>query len=316
VLATGFLFKKDKKSRLSRRTRISRDILRFTLHLEEDSKFNQLELSDWLVSNCKAFDFEPGTPTKNKPYKVLREIGPLLGPFVEIGLIYQIGSEPEKNGTGQFAVWRYTKAGRLLALIIDSFDLERTIEDNQKIYEILQSHHSSDKSSKHQFFLALLAAHHQQNNLDDMTEIVRKVLKNVDYIPVVDLMDIYEIVRVRYFTNLTKAKLFSQNWKTALGILEPSVRSVFLYGIKLEYEERMANYKDLGDPRLYEEYRFELRKNWEETALQAKCTNIKCNIVQNLSYKTSNVVTRNFNRPLDIECSACNNLNCLVIPSL
>lgn len=316
MLATGFLFKKDKKGRLSRRARISRDVLRFSLHLEEDNRFNQLELSDWLVSNCNAFDFEPGTPTKNKPYKVLREMGPLLRPFVEMDLIYQIGLEPEKNGTGQFAIYRYSPPGRLLALIIDSFDLERRIEDNRKIYEILKLYHSFNKSSKHQFFITLLTVYHYQNNLDDLTGILRRILVKVAYIPVIDLMDIYEIVKISYFSNSEKAGLFLQNWKTALNKLEPSVRDVFLYDIKLEYEARMGDHKDLGDPMLYEEYRFELRGKCEETALQARCTNPQCNIVQNLSDKTSNVVTRNFNRPLEIKCPACNNLNCLVIPSL
>lgn len=316
MIATGILFQRDRKGRLKSHSKIFRDILRFSLNLEECNQFSQKELAVWLASNCSAFEFNPGTPTKTKPYKVLREIGPLLGPLVELGLIYQIGSEPEKNGTSEFAIWKYPAAGRLLALIIDSFNLERTIEDNRKIYEILQSHHSSNKSSNHQFFLALLAVYHQQNNLDDMTEIVRKVLENVDYIPVADLMDIYEIVRISYFTDLTKAKLFFHNWETALSILEPSARSVFLYSIKLEYEARMANHKDLGNLRLYEEYRFELRKNWEETALQAKCTNTKCNIVTNLSDKTSKIVMRNFNRPLHIKCPKCSNINSLIIPSL
>lgn len=119
-------------------------------------------------------------------------------------------------------------------------------------------------------------------------------------------------MEVSYFTDLVRANLFLQNWKIALESLEPSVRDVFLHDIKLEYEARMGDHKDL-DPMLYEEYRFELRGNLNETALQAKC--IKCNIVQNFSDKTSNVVMRNFNRPLHIKCPACNNLNCLVIPS-
>lgn len=66
---------------------------------------------------------------------------------------------------------------------------------------------------------------------------------------------------------------------------------------------------------LYEEYRFELKGNPEETALQARC-NI-CDIVQNLSYMTSDLMIRNLNdKPLTIKCPSCNNVNCLVIPSL
>lgn len=313
MLATGFLFQRDKKGRLSRPARISRDVLRFSLHLEKDVKFNELELSTWLVKNCNVFDFEPGTPTKSKPYKVLREIGPLLGPFVEIGLIYQIGSEPEKNGTGQFAVYRYSTPGQLLALIIDSIDLVHRIQANYKIYEILQLHHSSNKSSKHQFFLQLLTIYHQLDRLDNMTEIIRKVLERVKYIPIRDLMDIYEIVSVTYFTDLEKAKVFVSNLKGALNNLDPSAKNLFLYDIKLVYEERMANHKDLGDPLLFEGYRFDLRGSPEETALQARC--VKCNIVQNLSYKTSNLMIRSLNdQPLNIRCPNCDAGNSLVVP--
>jgi hypothetical protein len=312
VLATGFLFKKDKKGQSSRRAKISRDILRFSLDIEEDVKFSEKELSDWLASNCNAFEFEPGTPTKNKSFKVLSEIGPSLGPLVEIGLIYQIGSEPEKNGTGQFAVYKYSTAGRLLALIIDSIDPEHRIQANHKIYEILQLHYSSNKSSKHQFFLKLLTIYHKQDRLDDLTGIIRKALQKVDYVPVTDLMDFYEIVSVTYFTDLEKARVFVSNWKSALNNLDPSTKNLFLYDIKLGYEEWMANHKDLGDPSLFEVYRFDLREDPEETALQARC--IKCDIVQNLSYKTSNLTIRSLNnKPLDIKCPSCGADNCLVV---
>jgi phage FluMu protein Com len=156
--------------------------------------------------------------------------------------------------------------------------------------------------------------YYHQNNLDDLTEILRRVLVKVVYIPIIDLMDVYEIVQISYFADLAKANFFLQNWNAALNNLEPSVRELVLYDIKLVYEARMGNNKDLGDPMLYEEYRFELRRNAEEAALQAKCT--KCNIVLNLSDKTSKIVTRNFNRPLHIRCPECKNINCLVIPSL
>ena len=250
---------------------------------------------------------------KTNHIKYLSEIGQSLGPLVEIGLIYQIGSEPEKNGTGQFAVYKYSTPGQLLALIIDSIDPEHRIQANHKIYEILQLHHSSNKSSKHQFFLKLLTIYHQQDRLDDLTEIIRKALEKVDYIPVTDLMDIYEIVSVIYFTDLEKAKVFVSNWKSALNTLVPSTKNLFLHDIKLVYEERMANHKDLGDPLLFEGYRFDLRGDPEETALQARC--IKCNIVQNLCYKTSNLMIRSLNnKPLNIKCPKCGVDNSMVVP--
>ena len=313
MLATGFLFKRDKKGRPSRHAKISRDILRFSLNLKEDVRFSHKELSDWLVSNCNAFEFELGTPTKNKSYKVLKKIGPLLGQLVKLGLIYQVGSEPEKNGTSEFAVCRYSTQGLLLALIIDSIDREHRIQANHKIYEILRSHHSSNKSSKHQFFLQLLTIYHQQDRLDDMTEIIRKVLERVNHIPITNLTDIYEIVTVTYFTDLEKARFFVSNWKSALNNLDPSAKNLFLYDIKLVYEEWMANHKDLGDPSLFEDYRFDLRGDPEETALQARC--IKCDIVQNLSYKTSNLTIRSLNdKPLDIKCPKCGVDNSMVVP--
>jgi hypothetical protein len=322
MLDTGFLFKKNKKRQLSHRAKISRDILRFSLHHEEDTKFNEKELSDWLVSSCNAFEFEPGTPKKNKPYKVLREIGPSLGPLIKMGLIYHIGSEPEKNGTSQFAVYRYSTPGRLLALIIDSNDQEQRIKANHKIYEIIRLHHSSNKSSKHQFFLQLLTIYHQQDRLDDMTEIIRRALEKINYIPITDLIDIYEIVTVTYFTNLEKASVFLSNWKIALNNLEPSIRSIFLLNIKLDFETEMGDCKDLGDPILYENSRFDLREDPDETALQARCN--KCDIVQNLSYKTSDLINLMIRRlrlndkplTLTIKCPSCNAFDCLVIPCL
>lgn len=174
-------------------------------------------------------------------------------------------------------------------------------------------HHSSNKSSKHQFFLQLLTIYYQQDRLDDMTRIIRKALEKVDYVQITDLMDIYEIVSVTYFTDLEKARVFASNWKSALNNLDPSTKNLFLYDMKLVYEERMANHKDLGDPLLFEGYRFELREDPEETALQARC--IKCDIVQNLSYKTSNLTIRSLNnKPLNIKCPNCGVDNCMVVP--
>jgi hypothetical protein len=284
------------------------------LKIEKNKQFNQKELSDWLANECSSFGFYRNTPKVYRRSKILEKIGVLLQPLVELGLISQTGAQHTGNGTNEFIALQFSTSGLLLALIIDSFDQERRIKNNRKIYEILKSHHSSNKSSKHQFFLALLRVYHHQNNLDDMTEIIRKALGKVAYIPIMDLMDIYEIVKISYFTDLEKANLFLQNWKTALDNLEPSVRDVFLYDIKLDYEARMGDHKDIGNGSLYEKHRFELKGNSEETALQAKC--VKCNIVRNLSDKTSSVVTRNFTLPLRIKCPACNNINCLVIPSL
>jgi hypothetical protein len=278
----------------------------------EEHQFSRRELSAWLVGNCDAFEFEPHTPLKNKVYNVLMEVDLLLGPLVKLGLISHTGLVDGNDGDNKSLV--YTSSGRLLGLIIDSFDPDKRLKDNHQIFEAIQSYLSSIKSTKHQFFLHLLTLYHEQDRLDDLTEIVRKVLGRVAYVQYSDLMDIYEVVSVSDFSDLEKAKEFINNWKTALNNLEPWTRNLLLHEIKLEYEARMGDHKELGDASLYEEHRFELRGNPEETALQAKC--IKCNIVQNFSDKTSNVVMRNFNRPLHIKCPECNNINCLVIPSL
>ena len=315
MLATGILFRRNRKGYFSSHARKLQDILMYSLKIEKIKQFTQTELSDWLADDCNSFDFDRNTPKRYRRDKVSREIGALLQPLVELGLISQTGPKHTRNGTNEFISLQYSTSGLLLALIIDSIDLERRIENNRKIYEILHSHYSSNKSSKHQFILRMLTIYHQQDNLDDMTEIVREALEKVDYIPLSDLMDIYEIVKISYFPYFEKANLFIQNFKTALNNLEPFIKNLFLHGIKLEYEASMANYKGLGDPMLYEEYRFELKGNPEETALQARC-NI-CDIVKNLSYMTSDLMIRNLNdKPLKIKCPSCNNVNCLVIPSL
>ena len=146
-----------------------------------------------------------------------------------------------------------------------------------------------------------------------MTENRKKGTRKSRLCSITDLMDIYEIVSITYFTDLEKARVFVSNWKSALNNLDPSTKNLFLHDIKLVYEEQMANHKDLGDPLLFEDYRFELRENPEETALQARC--IKCDIVQNLSYKTSNLTIRSLNnKPLNIKCPTCGIDNCMVVP--
>ena len=312
MLATGFLFQKNKKGRLVRQARILQDILKYFLKIGENKEFNQKELSDWLADNSNSFDFERNTTKKYRRDKVSKEIGSLLEPLVKLDLINQKGSEYEKNRTNEFVILQYTTVGLLLALIIDSFELECRLKDNRRIYEILHAYHSSNKSSKHQFFLGLLKIYYQQDSLDDLTEIVRKALERSAFVPCRNLMDIYEIVSVSYFT-MEKAIVFRDNWQSALSKLEPFSRDLLLHNIKLEYEEQMGNHKDLGDPMLYEEYRFELRRNPEETALQARC--MKCDVVQNLSYKTSNLMIRSLNnKPLDIKCSKCGVDNRMVVP--
>ena len=204
LLATGILFQKDRRDRLIHNARILQDILRYSLKIEKNKQFNQKELSVWLADNCNSFDFDRNTPKRYKKDKISREIGMLLEPLLELGLISQSRLERERIGTNESVVLQYTTAGLLLALIIDSVELERRLKDNRKIYEILHSHYSSDKSSKHQFILRMLTIYHQQDNLDDMTEIVRLALEKVDYIPLSDLMDIYEIVKISYFPYFEK----------------------------------------------------------------------------------------------------------------
>ena len=270
LLATGILFQKNKKDRLVRQASILQDILKYLLKIDENKQFNQKELSDWLADNTNSFDFERNTPRKYRRDKVSMEIGSLLEPLIKLGLISQTWPESESNVKKELILLRYTKAGLLLAHIIDNFDLERRLEDNRKIYEILQTYHSVNKSSKHQFFLNLFKIYYKQDNLDDLTEIIRKALEVADHIPVTDLMDIYEIVTVIYFNDIEKARNFISNWKTALNNLKPSIRNIFLYDIKLECEAKMGDCKDLGDPVLYENYIFDLEGGSRKDSISNK----------------------------------------------
>lgn len=205
MLATKILFQKSKKGPFTRNAIINQNILRYSF-IVEDHQFSQRELSAWLVGNCDAFEFEPHTPWKNKVYNVLMEVDQLLGPLVKLGLISPTGFVDGNDGNNKLLV--YTSSGRLLGFIIDSFDPDKRLKDNHLIFEALQSYHSSNKSTKHQFFLHLLALYHEQDRLDDLTEIVRKVFGRVAYVPYSDLMDIYEIVKVSYFTDLVKTFFF------------------------------------------------------------------------------------------------------------
>lgn len=229
MLATGILFRRDRKGRFIPHAKKLQGILIYSLKVEENRQFDQTELSIWLADNYSFFDFDRNIPKKVKRYKILEEINLLLEPLINLGLI----NVTTNNGS---VVLQYTIAGRLLALIIDSLDQERRIGDNRKIYEILKSHNSPNKPSKNQFSLALITVYHHQNNLDDLTEILRRILVKVVYIPIIDLMDVYEIVEISYFADLVKAGLFLQNRNTALNNLEPSVRELLLYDIKLVYE--------------------------------------------------------------------------------
>lgn len=240
MLATGILFRRDRKGHFILHAKKLQGILMFSLKVEENKQFNQTDLSNWLADNYSFFGFNRNIPKRVKRYKILEEIDLLLEPLLNLGLINKITN----NGS---VLLQYTIAGRLLALIIDSFDLERRIEDNRKIYEILKSHNSPNKPSKNQFFLALITVYHHQNILDDLTEILRRILVKAVYIPIIDLMDVYEIVQISYFGDLVKANLFLQNWYIALNNLEPLARELFLYDIKLVYESRMGDNKDLGD---------------------------------------------------------------------
>jgi hypothetical protein len=105
LIATGILFRRDRKGRFILHAKKLQGILMYSLEVEENRQFDLTELSNWLADNYSFFGFDRNIPKKVKKYKILEEIDLLLEPLINLGLISK-----RKNGSVGL---QYTLTGQL-----------------------------------------------------------------------------------------------------------------------------------------------------------------------------------------------------------
>jgi hypothetical protein len=321
------IFRKDKIGNyVKRNAKLSQDILSYALVIQQEkSNYNKpfyvWDLAQWLMDKHLEFreryQYNPvsNTPSKSRVQYVMDRIRGLLYDLSSLQLLESAGAAHQRRGTGFVEIYKYTSAGYLIALLIESMDLAKKESVANEIYDLLNSDYRASSSS-YSYGIFLIAVFKKYKEKGVFTEFLVNVLRNrLDSATTVG--DLLARLDVLYFDETEKAKMFIDIWFQTLNELEPNVKELLLHDIKLSLQTTMSK-RIVVHHKAYEDRVFELRGRYDRLVLEGKCQNCQSYILMadDIAHylRRSNLAP---NVPLSgVRCIRCDKDNSIIIPLL
>ncbi|HKG86745.1 MAG TPA: hypothetical protein VKA95_00355 [Nitrososphaeraceae archaeon] len=291
------IFKRDQNGHYTNDALFYQDILRYYFVINPaitaNNRFRLLDLKKWIVENnleIKEYfqDSRNHTSPSNKVHIKEGQINRKFEDLVEMHLIRRVGQETyktTKNINVMADICEYTNQGILILLIIESNNnMEYTnlsLDKGNKKHDELENIYSAiyyalnsllmdrieppymnifyyslfKKSKDHSLFQKLVQ---QMYNILNTDNIVRSISNLLAY-----------TVSSTYLESSTQREFFKL-WKQTIEELEPNVRQIVLYQMKLLAEQRFQNIK-APLSRTYEKVRFKYRANPNYIVVDGDC---------------------------------------------
>ena len=321
------IFRKDKIGNyVKSNAKLSQGILSYALVIrQEKSNYNKpfyvWDLAQWLMDKHLEFreryQYRPHSNTRpdNRVQYVMDRIRGLLYDLSSLQLLESAGAMHQRRGTGFVEIYKYTSAGYLIALLIESMDPAKKESATNKIYDLLNSDYRASPSS-YSYGIYLIAVFKKYKEKGVFSEFLVDVLRNrLD--SAMTIKDLLARLDVLYFDETEKAKMFIDIWFQTLNELEPNVKELLLHDIKLTLQTTMSK-RIVVHHKAYEDRVFELRGRYDRLVLEGKCRNCSSyvlmadDIVHYL--RRSNLAP---NVPLSgVRCIRCDKDNSIIIPLL
>jgi hypothetical protein len=327
------IFRKDDDGEYIRsNARLVQKILSYTLVVQKenpahnyDKIFYDRDLASWLLDHhieyVERYQDRPYNRT-NEPNRieyVLPRIKDLLNDLHNLELI-EFEMAKQRRGTSDvITVYRPTFAGHLIALLIEIMESEEPQPNiSIEIYNLFDSYFKEHHSSYDVLYAALFKKYMERGLFDEFgVDILIYRLNSGMEIKMID--DLVHRLDLLSFNDTEKALLYADLLDKVLKELDPNVKELLFYEIKLLIEQEMAIrvkaiHKD------FEQRRFELRECPDRIVLEAICKNcnsycvIDSEIIYYLRKRNFAPNTSDLSVPKS-ECSECHK-GSLIVPRL
>lgn len=282
------IFRKDDDGEYIRsNARLAQKILSYTLVAQKenpahkyDEIFRDRDLARWLLDHYIEFvdryQHRPYNRMKepNKVENVLPRIKDLLNDLNNLDLIKFETAEQRRGTSDIITVYRLTFAGYLIALLIEIMESEKLQPDiSTEIYNLFDTYFKEHHSSYDVLYAALFKKYIEKGLFDEFgIDILISRLNSGMEIETID--DLVHRLDLLYFDDTEKALLYADLLDAILTELDPNVKVLLFYEIKLLLEQEMATRIQVRH-RDFEQQRFELKGCTDRIVLEAKCKN--CN---------------------------------------
>lgn len=223
----------------------------------------------------------------------------------------------------QVPIYEYTESGIVLALIIKGLNLKKVIaitkvkdkivEDQrelekvyQYIYEVLSSKINDSSAAATIFYSILFQKLKKKGNFSKLVESMYNIINTCNNISSANDL----VIRAMYstfFDEQSETAMFYETFEE----LDQDSKKLVLYKIKMSLENRFEDIQEELS-RKYEEFRFDMRNDCEQIAIQGYCENCKCK--QNLALHYSELAKfSRTNNDIRANCAVCKTKDSLLV---
>jgi hypothetical protein len=250
----------------------------------QDFQVSLWYIMKWLITNLPEFQFKYSTDPVSKTIpKVRHRIKGKLDDLVHLELLQSERTKQDK-GDGTTYKYRFTIFGQLLAWIINSIDFDNnrvnaTINRreviNKQIFNLLQQIFKTGEYSPTIDIVAsnFISTCMQKKLFGNIVNLLKNAL-NDEEIQIYTVSDLLHNITTCNFKDQNSKVIFTKLWDETIKELDPKVKDLVLYNLKLSLERDIQNH--VSAYQSYEKMWFDNKNDPKVVAVECSCTNTNC----------------------------------------
>ena len=283
TLNIGTIFEKEEDGKYCNDALLYQYILKYPILVRDQSVSNlDIQVSlwnvmEWLKITLPEFKLKYANDNISEFIpKVRRRIKGKLNDLVELELL-SIEKIKQKKSDGTTDSFRFTIFGKLLGWIIESIDFDsssinRRETINKQIFNLLQQ---IFKTGDYSPTIDVLASNFiseciQLNAFGYIVNLLKNTL-NDQKTPIYEVSDLLHNITTCNFKEQNLRVIFTRLWNKTITNLEPRIKDLVLYNLKLAFEHDIQNHVKAYQP--YEKMWFKFKGDHRVVAVECSCTN-------------------------------------------
>ena len=279
------IFKKDDTDHYTSTALLYQDMIRYSISRRErdsnhSNSFKHWDLADWIIRNNQEYvNYYKDMSTRSinmasRIENTQQRTKDRLNDLIQLNLVEISGSEKQEKGNAYVNIYDYTFFGHLLAWLIESFNPQKREKANEEIYNLFSSFYNQYQTwSQYAFSSALYKKYLDRGVFGDF--VVGKLRERVDInIEIWSMQELLSILTVPSFDNDKDLKFYMQLWNETMNEMDPNLRPLILYRLKLEFE-RDIGYR-VKNQDIFEKLCFEIRDKYDMVVMEGYCKNCNC----------------------------------------
>jgi hypothetical protein len=264
----GIIFDKDKGTgKYSDDALLYQKILKFSLLGTNYRTFSRWAICKWLKNNHLPFEKRSVVSLQNL---VERKIKILL----ELKLIHEIGSQKISTGTGETTLYTFDVPSYLLGRLIESScgNANKRNRAIEKVFNTLFFMLTDPPVSMNIFLKSLIRKFRENGPFEYLAMHMIELLESDHFIP--DISELINQTLIFRSASPVVVNKYNRLWEGTLNELDPHLKELVMFRIKLLYENRMK--LSAHDVAQFEQARFDARERFDKLVLECGCLSCLC----------------------------------------